>query len=97
MSNQNDHDREHDIREKIASQIQSSELVPRKELPAEELQKLQTATTRLDQLLNAAADADREALKTAASRLDQLLADIARGKDVTYALKRQHSPRNGKK
>ena len=85
----NDHDQQSDLQEKIATQIQAEGLVPRKELTAEELQKLKSAATRLDQLINAAENADRESLKAAAARLEQFLADIATGKDVIAALKRR--------
>jgi len=89
MSNQNDQDRQHDIREKIASQIQAAVQAPNKQIPTHELQKLKSAVTRLNQLLNASATADHQALKTAVARLDQLLVDIGRGNDVTHVLKRR--------
>jgi Rad3-related DNA helicase len=94
MSNDNDPD--HDIQEKILSQIQAGGLVPKKELSAEELQKLKSAASRLDQLLNRTTDADRQALQTAAARLDQLLADIGSGKDVSHALKQRRDRQDGK-
>lgn len=77
-----------DIREKIARQMRSIGNGPRKQITAEELQNLKRAASRLDQILKAAAAADRQALKSAAERLDQLLADIRAGKDVTKSLKR---------
>ena len=87
---------DHDIQEKLLSQIQAGGLVPKKELSAEELQKLKSAASRLDQLLNAAQDADRQALQTAAARLDQLLADIGSGKDVAHALKQRRNRQESK-
>jgi len=89
MGNENDRDREHDIQEKILSQIQASGLVRKKELTAKELQRLKSAATRLERMLNSAADADRESLKSAAARLEQLLADLSTGKDVTQTVKRR--------
>lgn len=78
----------HDILEKIASQIRSIGKGPRKQITAEEFQNLKRAASRLDQMLKAAADADQQALKSAAKRLDQLLSDIRKGKDVTKILRR---------
>jgi hypothetical protein len=53
---------------------------PKKQIPAEELQKLKSAASRPDQMLKAAANADQQALKSAAARLDQLLSAIRAGK-----------------
>jgi hypothetical protein len=86
MSNEDQQDPERTMQEKIASQMHAT--APKKPLTPEELRALQTAASRLDQLLKSAADADHQAMKTAATRLDQLLADIASGKDVSHALKR---------
>jgi hypothetical protein len=85
-----------DVRERIANLMQSIGNGPKKQLPAEELQKLKSAASRLDQMLKAAANADQQAfdpqaLKNAAARLDQLLSDIRAGKDVTSNLKRREN------
>ncbi|MFZ1141299.1 MAG: hypothetical protein WAN76_19110 [Candidatus Sulfotelmatobacter sp.] len=71
--------------------MQSIEKGPRKQIPAEELQKLKSAAIRLDQMLKAAANADQLALKSAEARLDRLLSDIRAGKDVTSNLKRREN------
>jgi len=89
MTNGDNEDREHDVRERIASLIRATEQARKKQITGEELQRLKTAVSRLDKLLNAGADADRQALKNAAARLDQLLSEIGTGKDVSSDLKRR--------
>jgi cell division septum initiation protein DivIVA len=81
-----------DLRERIANLMQSIGKGPKKQIPAEELQKLKSAASRLDQMLKAAANADHQALKSAAAKLDQLLSDIRAGKDVPSNLKRRENP-----
>ena len=78
-----------DVRERIVNLMQSIGQGPQKQIPAEELQKLKSAASRLDQILKAGANADQQVLKSAAARLDQLLSDIREGKDVTSNLKRR--------
>jgi cell division septum initiation protein DivIVA len=78
-----------DVRERIVNLMQSIGKGSKKQIPPEELQKLKSAASRLDQMLKAAANADQHALKSAAARLDQLLSDIRAGKDVTSNLKRR--------
>jgi hypothetical protein len=80
--------REQEVREKIARQLRSIGHAFRKSLTGEELQKLRTAASRLDQMLKASADADREALRSAVGKLDNLLRDLRDGKDVNLRLKR---------
>ena len=87
--NHDDQAREHELREKIASQMRSIGKESRKSLAAEELQKLKTAAGRLDRMLKASADEDREALRRAVTRLDNLLRDLRHGDDVTTRLKRR--------
>ncbi len=82
-----------EVREKIVSLMQSIGKGPKKQIPAEELQTLKSAASRLDQMLKAAANADQQALKSAAGKLDQLLSDIRAGKDVTGKLKRRETSR----
>jgi uncharacterized protein (DUF4415 family) len=89
MSTGNDQGRERDVREKIVRVMQSIGNGPRKQLSAEEAEKLKNAAGRLDQMLKVAADADQQALQNAAARLDRLLADIRAGKDVTNNFKRR--------
>jgi hypothetical protein len=89
MSNEDQQDQAVDVRERIASLIQATEQARRKQISDDELQKLKTAASRLDEMLKAAADTDAQALRSAAARLDQLLADIDRGKDVTRGFKRR--------
>jgi hypothetical protein len=88
MNSGDNQDRDRAIREKIARQMRSIGNGPEKQIKGEELQKLKTAASRLDQMLKAAADADQQALKSAAARLDQLLSHIRAGKDVADILKR---------
>lgn len=78
-----------DVREKIVKLMQSIGKGTKKQIPAEELQKLKNAASRLDQMLKAAANADQQALRTASAKLDQLLSDIRAGKDLTSYLKRR--------
>lgn len=83
-----------DGRERIADLMQSIGRGPKKQIPADELQTLKRAASRLDQMLKAAANADQQVLKSAATRLDQLLSDIRAGKDVTSNLKRRENSRD---
>lgn len=94
MNNDDNHDRERDIRERIASQIRATESAHTARATNEELQTLKAAASRLDQLLKAGVDADAQALKNAAARLDQILASIGTGKDVTGDLKRRETGRD---
>lgn len=87
MNSEDHHDR--DVREKIVSLMQSIERAPKKPLDVAELQKLKSAASRLEQLLNAEVEANRQALKNASDRLNRLLLDIRTGKDVTADLKRR--------
>jgi hypothetical protein len=80
-----------DAREKIVNLMQSIGNGPKKQIPAEELRKLKGAASRLDQMLEATANADQQVLKSAAAKLDQLLGDIRAGKDVTSNLKRKEN------
>jgi hypothetical protein len=80
--------REQEVREKIARQLRSIGHALRKSLTGEELQELRTAAGRLDQMLKASADADREALRSAVGKLDNLLRDLRDGKDLNLRLKR---------
>jgi hypothetical protein len=79
------------VRDRIASLMQAIGKGPKKQTPAEELQKLKSAAGRLDLMLKAGANADQQALQGAAARLDRLLSDIRAGKDVTSKLKRRES------
>jgi len=89
MNNDDNHGRERDIQERIVSLMQAAGQIPKKQITGEELQKLKTAASRLDQMLMSTADADLQALRSGAARLDQLLADIGTGKDPTSDLKRR--------
>ncbi len=84
-----DNQGERDVRERILSLMQATEHANKKQITGEELQKLKTAASRLDQMLKAAADADAQALKDAASRLDKLLAEIGARKNGSGDLKRR--------
>jgi len=89
----NEDSRECDVGKRITSLIRSIGQGPKKQITGEELQTLKTAAGRLDQMLKAAAQADRQALRNAAARLDQLLVNIRTGKDVGNVLKRRKSPK----
>jgi hypothetical protein len=89
MNSGDNPDRYRAIREKIASQMRSIGKGPNKQITAKELKNLRSAASRLDQMLKATADADRQALKSAAARLDQLLSDIHARKDFTDVLRRR--------
>ena len=77
------------MRDRIVNLMQSIGKGPKRQIPAEELQKLKRAAGRLDHMLKAAATADQQILKSAVARLDQFLSDIRAGKDVTSSLKRR--------
>lgn len=89
----NESNQERDVREKIVTLMQSIGQTPRRQIAGEELQKLKTAASRLDQMLKAAAVSETEALKSAAVRLDQLLSDIRIGKDISTTLRRRPTAR----
>ena len=90
MNSRDNQGPDRDVRERIVNLMQSIGKGPKKQISAEELQKLKGAASRLDQMLKAA-NADQQALKSAAARLDQLLSDIRAGKDVTSNLKRREN------
>jgi hypothetical protein len=89
MSKEDNHGRERDVQERIKSLMQAAGQARKKQITGEELQKLKSAASRLDQMLKSSADADLETLRSAAARLDQLLADIGTGKDSTRNFKRR--------
>ena len=89
MDNDASQDREHDVRDRITDFMRAEAPARGKAATEEELQTLQLAVGRLDQLLaDAVADDDAQCkrvmeeeaktLRAAAARLDQLLADIAK-------------------
>jgi hypothetical protein len=89
MNDEDNQPREQAVRDKIARQMRSIGHAPTKQPPGEELQILKAAASRLDRMLRASDDADREAMRTAASRLDDLLRDLRQGNDVSARLKRR--------
>ena len=89
MNNDDNHSGEREVRERIKSLMQVAGQIPKKQITGEELQKLKTAASRLDQMLKSTADADLQALRSGAARLERLLADIGTGKDFTSDLKRR--------
>lgn len=90
-----DYHRDPDVREKIVSLMLSiGQSAKKKQITSEELQKLKNAAGRLDQMLKASADADRQTLQNASVRLEKLLSDIRKGKDVTNDLKRRRDAQN---
>src|SRR5437879_167584 len=102
MGNDDNQDREREVRGRIADFFQADEEAQRKGATKEELQRLHSAVGRLDQLLTEAAADERtqrnrateeevQELRDAATRLDQLLADIS-GKDGALGLKLRSRP-----
>ena len=91
MNSRDNQGPDHNVRERIVNLLQSIGKGPKKQIPAEELRKLKGAASRLDQMLEATANADQQVLKSAAAKLDQLLGDIRAGKDVTSNLKRKEN------
>jgi cell division protein ZapA (FtsZ GTPase activity inhibitor) len=87
MNNEDNQGRDRDLRDRIVSLIRANQQAHPKPVPGEELEKLKAAATRLDQMLQSGADADRQALENAAARLDQLLTDIRKGKEVTLKMR----------
>ena len=78
-----------ELGKRIASLVRSIGNGREKQATSEELQKLKAAAGRLDQMLQAAAEADQQSLRNAADRLDRLLVDIRKGKDIANKLKRR--------
>jgi hypothetical protein len=91
MNSRDNQGPDREVRARIVNLMQSIGKGPKKQIPAEELQKLKSAASRLDQMLKASANADQQTLKRAAARLDQLLSDIRSGKDVSSNLKRREN------
>ena len=94
MSNEDNQDRELELRERIAGLIRANQQAQKRPVTDDELQKLKTAAGRLDLLLQDATNADQQALDNAAARLDRLLEDIRVGKDVSADLKLRREQRN---
>jgi len=86
--------RPRDAAEKVSRLMQSIGRGPEKQISSEELQKLKSAASRLDQMLKASDDANAEGLRNAAARLDKLLSDISAGKDIASKLKKRKEPQN---
>lgn len=89
MGDENEQDRDREVRERIAGLVQANQFARKTQIGEDELQKLKIAAERLDQWLSNAADAEVHALRTAVTRLDQLLADITTGKDAVKTIKRR--------
>jgi uncharacterized protein len=89
MNNEDSQAVDRALRERIVSLIRANQQTAKKPITEEELQKSKAAASRLDRMLQDAADAERKALRSAASRLDQLLADIRGAKDVAKILKQK--------
>jgi len=96
MNHQDNLDREREVRERIAALMQAAGQARTKQITDQELQKLKTAANHLDQMLNDAEEADREALRNAAARLDRLLADIGARKNVAGDRKQRRDRKDGK-
>ena len=89
MNNEDNQDREAALRERIVSLIRANAQARRTSIGNEELEKLKTAASRLDQMLKAAEDAEAQALRKAAAKLGQLLIDIRKGRDLPDGIKRR--------
>ena len=90
MNNHEKHDRERDLRERIATLIRANEKgAKKKEISGEELQKLKAAANRLERMLKESEEANAGTLKRAAARLDELLEEIRLGKDFSREIKRR--------
>jgi hypothetical protein len=89
MNTETNQGRPRELKDKIVGLMKSIGHAPKKPLLGEEMQKLKTAASRLDQILKASAQTDREVLRSAAVRLDTLLCDLRDGKDVPARLKRR--------
>jgi len=87
MSDDTDHGRQRELRERIASLMQTDPQVRRTDVSQEEAQTLRAASDRLDHLLKGFADAEEaqhqearekelQTLRAAAGRLDSLLAGM---------------------
>jgi ElaB/YqjD/DUF883 family membrane-anchored ribosome-binding protein len=87
MPDDNHQDPQRALRERIVNLMRANQQARRKPVNDEEWQNLQTAASRLEQMLKSSADADRQALSGAATRLDELLKSIQSGKEV--AVKRR--------
>jgi hypothetical protein len=94
MDNDSSQDREHDVRDRIADFMQAETQTQGKPATKEELQTLQLAVGRLDQLLADAAADDQaqrkrateeevQTLRAAVARLDQFLVEINRKRAVS--------------
>ena len=95
MNSEDNRDRDREVRERIVSLMRSIGQAPRKPITMEESQKLKAAANRLDEMLKAGAEAERQVLRSATTRLDQLLSDIRAGKDVSNDLKRRNRQHRG--
>ena len=84
-----DNEQDRQGRERISDFMHADTDADKKQLTEEELRALQTAATRLEEMLAAAEESERQALRDAATRLDRLLLDIDAGKDVIPAMNRR--------
>jgi len=89
MTDQDNQEKQDRLRERIVRLMRANEQAQPAPVNQEDIQKLKSAASRLDQMLKDAEDAGREDLKNAAARLDQMLTDIGKGKDITERIKRR--------
>lgn len=89
MNNDDRQARDSALRERIVNLIRANQQAPRKKPTPQEERTLKAAANRLDQMLQDAAEAERQALRNAAARLDQLLAGIRAAKDVAKIRKQK--------
>jgi hypothetical protein len=99
VSDADNQNRERDARDRIAALMRASAEAPPKEITAEEVEELRTASARLDKLLATVAAGEEarrkeqaakevETLRAASLRLDQLLADTSKGTVPALKLRR---------
>jgi hypothetical protein len=80
--------------ERIVTLMRANEQARKQPVSDDERQKLKSAVSRLEQMLNAAADGQRRVLASAAERLDGLLRDMRNGKDLTVKIRVRRDGKN---
>jgi len=93
MTDQDNQEKQDRLRERIVNLMRANEQARPAPVNQEDIQKLKSAASRLDQMLKDAEDAGREELKNAAARLDRMLLNIGKGKDVSKLI-RQRKEKN---
>lgn len=87
MNNADNPELTDDVRQRIANLLRANAQARKRQITGEELTKLKSAASRLDQILNAAAHSQVEGLKNAVAKLDELLTEMQNGRDVSHRFK----------